>query len=277
MAVQTLSQEGVTRKERSQLREQATDTAPAGGLSAFVAILQRELMSSFYSPIAYVVGFIFLLVTGYIFVTDTLQPGSEASMRSLFEWMAYLLVFAVPILTMRSVADEFATGAIESLMTAPVTDAAVILGKFVGTLLFYIALLATTIPHLILMQMYSKPVFSVVVVGYLGMILLGALFIAVGIFASACTKHQLLAAIISITVLCLLTFGADRLAERGFKLTLGRIELDTRWVGAYSNILGHFSDFSKGIIDSGSLIFFLTGIGFFLFLAIKVLESRRWR
>jgi len=270
MAVQTISHEGATRKERSQLREEPKGSVPTGGLSAFVAILQRELMSSFYSPIAYVVGFIFLLVTGYIFVTDTLQPGSEASMRSLFEWMAYLLVFAVPILTMRSVADEFATGAIESLMTAPVTDTAVILGKFMGTLLFYIALLATTVPHLFLMQMYSKPIFSVVVVGYLGMILLGALFIAVGIFASACTKHQLLAAIISITILCLFTFGADRLSERASYLNM-------RIVGSYVNILGHFADFSKGIIDSGSLIFFLTGIGFFLFLAIKVLESRRWR
>jgi ABC-2 type transport system permease protein len=268
--VKPISPEGVSRKERMHLREESRPSTSGGSGAALLAIMQRELMSSFYSPIAYVVGFLFLLVTGYIFVTDTLQPGSEASMRVLFEWMAYVLVFAIPILTMRSVADEFATGAIESLMTAPVTDSSVILGKFFGTLFFFIALLATTLPHFVLMMIYADPVFSVLVVGYLGMVLIGGLFIAVGIFASACTKHQLLAAIMSITILCVLTFGADRLAERAPKMWM-------RSVGAYVNILGHFSDFSKGIIDSGSLVFFLTGIAFFLFLAIKVLESRRWR
>jgi ABC-2 type transport system permease protein len=110
----------------------------------------------------------------------------------------------------------------------------------------------------------------VVIVGYLGMLLLGALFIAVGIFASSCTRHQLLSAIIAITILGVFTFGADRLAERGGSLRL-------RTLGSYSNILGHFSDFSKGILDSGSIIFLVSGTVFFLFLATKVLESRRWR
>jgi ABC-2 type transport system permease protein len=276
MAANTLATEGVTASERTSLHGSAPQTSDAasaqgsGGASAMVAMTQRELASLFYSPIAYVVGFIFLVVTGYIFVTDTLEPGNEASMRTLFEWMAYLLVFAVPILTMRSVAEEFSSGAIEMLMTAPVSDGAVILGKFFGTLLFYCALLATTIPHLILMSIYAQPIFSVVLVSYLGMILLGGLFIAVGLFASSCTRHQLLAAIIAIAILSLLTFGADRLAERGGTLAI-------RSFGAYVNILGHFSDFAKGILDTGSLIFFVSGTVFFLFLATKVLESRRWR
>jgi ABC-2 type transport system permease protein len=260
--------EGVGPGERLGLSNQSRQGG--GGSAATVALVQRELVSLFFSPIAYVVGFIFLLVTGYIFVTDTLDPGAEASMRTLFEWMAYLLVFALPILTMRSIADEFASGTIEGLMTAPVTDPVVVLGKFSGALLFYVALLATTLPHLVLMIIYAKPVLSVVIVGYLGMVLLGALFIAVGIFASACTKHQLLAAIIGISILCLFTFGADRLAERGGSIAL-------RNLGAYLNVLGHFSDFSKGILDSGSVIFLLSGTAMFLFLAAKVLESRRWR
>ena len=111
---------GVTAGERSQLRERAEAAPPSGGgaTSATMALTQRELVSLFFSPIAYVVGFIFLVVAGYIFLTDTLEPGNEASLRTLFEWMAYLLVFAVPILTMRSVAEEFSTGAIEMLMTS---------------------------------------------------------------------------------------------------------------------------------------------------------------
>jgi ABC-2 type transport system permease protein len=274
MAAQTQAEPmkgGVTPTERSQLQESGAGCATGGcTAAATMALTQRELVSLFFSPIAYVVGFIFLVVTGYIFLTDTLEPGNEASLRTLFEWMAYLLVFAIPILTMRSVAEEFSSGAIEMLMTAPITDAGVILGKFFGALLFYAALLATTLPYLILMFTFSKPVFSVVVVGYLGIVLLGALFIAVGIFASACTKHQLLSAIIAITILGIFTFGADRLAERGGSMAL-------RALGAYSNILGHFSDFSKGILDSGSIIFLISGTVFFLFLATKVLESRRWR
>ncbi len=261
---------GVTPTERSQLREQPSAAAAGGGGSPMVALMQRELVALFYSPIAYVVGFIFLVVTGYIFLTDTLQPGNEASLRTLFEGMASLLVFAIPILTMRSVAEEFSSGAIEMLMTAPITDTGVILGKFFGAMLFYMALLAATIPYLILMYAYAAPVTSVVIVGYLGMILLGGLFIAVGLFASSCTKHQLLSAIIAITILGIFTFGADRLAERGGNLKL-------RTLGAYSNVLGHFSDFSKGILDSGSIIFLVSGTIFFLFLATKVLESRRWR
>ncbi len=262
--------EGVTSSERSQLEGGPASKAGGGSGAALAAITQRELASLFYSPIAYVVGFIFLLLTGYSFVTETLVAGNEASMRTLFEHMASVLVFALPLLTMRLVADEFATDTIETLMTAPVTDASVILGKFFGALLFYVALLATTIPHLIMMAIQADPIGSVVFGGYLGLILLGALFIAIGLFASCCTRHQLLAALIAISVLAAFTFVADYGAEYAGQLW-------QRNVCSYLNVLGHFSDFSKGIIDTRSLIFFLSGAGLFLFLATKVLESRRWR
>jgi ABC-2 type transport system permease protein len=144
------------------------------------------------------------------------------------------------------------------------------MGKFLGTLLFYILLLATTLFHFGLMEIHSDPIISVVVVGYLGMILIGALFISIGIFASCCTKHQLLAAIVSIVILAVFTFIANYYAEYA----------DHDWqrqVCSYLNIMYRFSDFSKGIIDTRSVIFFITGIGFFLFLANKILESQRWR
>ncbi|UCD27563.1 MAG: ABC transporter permease subunit [Planctomycetota bacterium] len=265
-----LADQGVTQSERSQLDNNQDDRSRVAGGNAIPAIIQRELSSLFYSPIAYVVGFVFLLLTGYFFVTETLVMGGEASLRTLFERMAGVLVFALPMLTMRSVADEFATNTIETLLTAPVKDIHVILGKFTGTLLFYIILLATTLLHLFLMERYADPISSVIVVGYLGMVLLGALFVSIGIFASCCTRHQLLAAIIAIFTLAVFTFVADYGAEYAAQAW-------QRQVCAYLNILGHFSDFSKGIIDTRSLIFFLTGTGFFLFLAVKVLESRRWR
>lgn len=250
---------------------QASQGHGSGSLIAIVALMQRELSSLFYSPIAYVVGFIFLLLTGHFFTSETLVPGNEASMRFLFEKMAGVLVFALPLLTMRSIADEFASGTIETLMTAPVSDLSVVLGKFLGSLLFYLGLLAATLPHVILLSRYAPDlVGSTVVTGYLGMILLGAMFIAIGIFASSCTRHQLLAATMAIAILAVLTFVVDYGAE------YARTDL-TRNVCAYLNILGHFSDFSKGILDSKSLIFFASGSVFFLFLATKVMESRRWR
>ncbi|MBI4579975.1 MAG: ABC transporter permease subunit [Planctomycetes bacterium] len=242
-----------------------------GALTTMAAITQRELSSLFYSPIAYVVGFIFLLLTGYFFVSETLIPGKEATMRFLFEKMAGVLVFALPLLTMRSIADEFSSGAIETLMTAPVSDLAVVMGKFLGSLLFYLGLLVTTLPHLFLLGSYAPDLdASTVLTGYLGMVLLGGMFIAIGIFASSCTRHQLLAATISIAILAVLTFVVDYGAEYARRMW-------QRDVCAYLNVLGHFADFSKGILDSKSVVFFVSGTVFFLFLATKVMESRRWR
>jgi ABC-2 type transport system permease protein len=249
---------------------QASEGHGGGSLNAIAALTQRELSSLFYSPIAYVVGFIFLLLTGHFFISETLIPGNEASMRFLFEKMASVLVFALPLLTMRSIADEFASGAIETLMTAPVSDFSVVVGKFFGSMLFYLGLLATTLPHLVLLSRYGDVDPSTVMAGYLGMILLGAMFIAIGIFASSCTRHQLLAATISTAILAVLTFVVDYGAEYARRAW-------QRETCAYLNIFGHFSDFSKGILDSKSIIFFASGTIFFLFLSTKVMESRRWR
>jgi len=252
--------------------QQAVSTAHGGGtLNAIGVIAQRELSSLFYSPIAYVVGFIFLLLTGYYFVSETLIAGNEASMRFLFERMAGVLVFALPLLTMRSIADEFSSGAIETLMTAPVSDLSVVVGKFLGSLLFYCGLLLATLPHLLLLYTYAPElVGSTVMTGYIGMILLGSMFAAIGIFASSCTRHQLLAAVIAMAILAVFTFVVDYGAEFARKAW-------QRDACAYLNVFGHFADFTKGILDSKSIIFFLSGTAFFLFLATKVMESRRWR
>ena len=241
-----------------------------GTLCAIMAITQREISSLFYQPIAYVVGFVFLALTGYYFITETLVPGQEASLRSLLERMAGVLVFALPLLTMRSIADDFASGTIETMMTAPVSELAVVLGKFLGSLLFFVALLVSTLLYVLLLGLHSQPVGSVVMVGYLGMVLLGALFISVGVFASSCTRHQLLAAILSIAILAVFTFVVDYGAEYAAKAW-------ERQFCANVNVLWHFADFTKGIVDTKSVIYFLSGIVLFLFLATKVMESRRWR
>jgi len=233
------------------------------------ALTQRELMSSFFSPVAYIVAAMFLIATGYLFMNNTLVEGSEASIRALLDSMAWVLIFAIPLLTMRVLADEYTSGTIEALMTAPVTDIEVVLGKFLGVLLFYLSLLVTTLVHVMLLVKYGGSDVPAMLYGYVGMILLGAMYVAVGVFASSLTKHQLVAALIGMGVLSIFSLVVDAFAA--WKGGMWRNIL------GYVNIFHHFEDFSKGIVDTKAIIFFISGTIFFLFLAVKTLESRRWR
>ena len=244
-------------------------------------LARRELSAYFFSPIAYVIGSLFLLMVGVIFLWGVripflkidLQPvfcgGAESTLRPLFDVLAYGLVVVVPLLTMRLLAEEFHTGTIETLMTAPVTDAQVVLGKFLGAMGLYLVLLASTIVFLILVVIFGQPDWGVAVLGYIGMILLGAAYVSVGLFASTLTRHQLVAGLVGIAILTFMTAGVYLLvlivpAEHA--QTVGRL-----------NMMTYFSDFSKGIFDTRSLVFFVSVTAFFLFLSVKVLESRRWR
>ncbi len=233
------------------------------------ALTQRELMATFLSPVAYVVAAVFLIASGYLFMTSTLVEGKEATFRDMLQSMSWVLVFAIPLLTMRVIADEYASGTIETLMTAPVTDVEVVIGKFLGVMVFYVALLATTLLHVVLLYWYGGTDLGAMAFGYLGMILLGALYVSIGVFASAMTRYQLVAALIGAGLLALFTLLADYFASihgGAWRSVLG-----------YINISYQFEDFTKGILDTKGLVFFLSGTLFFLFLTVKVMESKRWR
>lgn len=233
-----------------------------------IALTQREFTTYIYSPIAYLTAFAFLVLTGILFTQNTLLPGEESTVRPLFFAMGSLFVFCVPILTMRLLSEEYASGTIETLMTAPVTDWEVILSKFLGVFLFYAGLVALTVIHLLVIAIFGQIDVGVTLVAYLGLLLLGAFYSSVGLFASACTRYQLLASVVGVGVLAILTFVTDFLslqfpAARG---VLGKV-----------NVRGQFDVFCRGIFDTASLVYFLSLTVFFLFLATKVLESKRWR
>jgi len=234
-----------------------------------LVLAHRELASYFVSPMAYIVGALFLMVSGVLFFQEIFVPGHEASLRDLFNRMAQLMVGAVPLLTMKLISDEIRSGTIETLMTAPVTETQIILGKFLGVLAFYAILLTTTAVFLVLMSFYGQPDAGVAVMGYLGMVLLGATFIAVGVFTSTLTRYQLVAAIIAIAILALFTLVMGWLVRYG---TPPLNELAGRL-----NVMAYFQDFSRGMFDTRGVIFFLGGTALFLFLSVKTLESRRWR
>ncbi len=233
------------------------------------ALTERELAAIFLSFIAYVVGVLFLLVTGMLFTFETLTEGGEATMRPLFDHMSWLLILALPLITMRMISDEYASGTVETLMTAPVSDAEVVLGKFFGTFLFYVALILSTLVYVVALAMFSKPDLLATAYGYLGLLLLGALYASVGLFASSLTRHQLIAAVLAIAILALFSYAVDYLA-----MIQGGAWRNTL---SYINILHHFKDFSKGIFDTKAIVFFVSSTAFFLFLCVKVMESKRWR
>ena len=242
-----------------------------------LVLANRELSTYFYSPMAYVIGAMFLAVTALIFfhglglldIPPVFRPGEEASLRSLFEAMAYIMVFTAPLLTMRLMSEEFRSGTIEKMLTTPISDTQIVLGKFLGVMSFYAVLLATTLVFMGLVARYGQPDAGVAVMGYLGMLLLGAAFTAVGIFTSSITRYQILAALVGITILSVFTLLMGQLAVYA--------PSPVSEIAARAGAMTYFRDFAKGMLDTRGLVYFISGTVLFLFLSVKSLESRRWR
>jgi ABC-2 type transport system permease protein len=234
-------------------------------------IARREISSYFYSPIAYVCMTLFLLASGFLFWRD-FEPGQAAIMRSIFDWMVWLLVFIVPVLSMGLMSQEWASGTIESLMTAPVRESDVILGKFLGSLGFFLVLLTPTLLYAVLMAIYARPNFDAgpMVSGYLGIILVGALFTAIGLFCSCLTRSQVISAVACATILSVITIVPWLVGSQATLPTFWRNVTDQL-------VFRRYTDFSRGVIDTGHVIFFLAFTSLFLFLSVKMLESRRWK
>lgn len=238
-------------------------------MSRAITIARRELSSFFFSPIAYVAMFAFLLAAGGAFWND-FHPGQPAAMRSIFDWMVWMLVVIVPLLCMGLLAQEWASGTIETMMTAPVGETDVVIGKFLGSLAFFGLLLVPTLLYVVMLRIYGRPDLGPILSGYLGILLVGALFISVGLFCSSLTRSQVVAAVAAAVILCVITivpwFATSKAALRPF------------WRRLFEQgVFSRYTDFSKGVIDSANLIFFIATTAVFLFCTVKVLESRRWK
>ncbi len=233
-------------------------------------LAKRELGSFFLSPIAYAVNAIFLFTIGLAFALGTFHSGGEASLRDTLDfWMLLILVFVLPMLCMRLMSEEFRNGTIETLMTAPVTESEVIFGKFFGALVFYFVLLATLLLFPIILSMYGPVDIKLLVCHYIGMILVGALYISVSLFFSTLTRHQVIAVLFSFAVLALMTFASHALATK--------LEGWPRVVLQQISVRTHYHDFVRGVLDMNHCIFFVSMTGFFLFVSVKLLEVRRWQ
>ena len=234
-----------------------------------LVLAKRELASYFVSPMAYIIAAMFFLTSSLWFFHRIFVPGNEASLRPLFESMAYIMVFAAPLLTMKLLSEEIRSGTIESLMTAPVTDTAIILGKFLGVMAFYLILLALTAVLLVLITLFGEPDPGVAAMGYLGMVLLGGLYMSVGVFASTLTRHQLVAAILAAAILSLLAIAMQPIVAYGPE--------PLNYLAGRLSAMSYFANFARGMFDSRGLAYFVGVTALFLFLSVKILESRRWR
>ncbi|HUU31695.1 MAG TPA: ABC transporter permease, partial [Phycisphaerae bacterium] len=166
-------------------------------------LTRRELSAYFVSPIAYVAMALFLLLVFFVSLLwfGIFRPGQPAQMHYVFSVMTFVLILVVPALTMRSVAEERSSGTIETLLTAPITDFQVVIAKFLGCWLFYLAMLAPTALYVVVLAAFGNPDYGPILGGYLGLVLLGAMYVAIGILASSLTKTQVIAFVVALFTL----------------------------------------------------------------------------
>ncbi len=229
-----------------------------------LTITLKEFKSYLASPMAYVVTGIFLVLTGVFFATSSSTYYETSINGFLSTWWALLLLASV--LTMRLLAEERKLGTLELLLTAPVRDTEVILGKFFGSLGIITVMLVLTLYYPILLTWFGDPDLGPIATGYLGFFLLGCTTLAVGIFASSLTSNQVVAAVVAGGILFALWFlgmAADYLPEAAGKV------ID------YFSLSYYFPDFMRGIIDTRGIIYYLSITVLFLFLAVRSLENSR--
>jgi ABC-2 type transport system permease protein len=250
-----------------------------------LVIFKKELKSYFASPIAYLLLAIFAVIFGFFFYSATrifVLQGMQMQMmgrgmpmdvneyviRPLLSNASVIGLFLIPMITMRLYAEEKRSGTIELLMTSPVRDLEIVLGKWLAALVLYLSILGISGINIAILYTFGHPDPKPILVGYLGLLLQGGCLLAIGIFISTMTKNQIIAGGATFAV-CLMLWVLDWVSAYD----------QSAWakVVSYLSVVTHFEPFSKGVIDSKDVIFYLSMIFFGLFLTTRSVESLRWR
>ncbi len=232
-----------------------------------ITIFRREMRSYFNSPVAYIVITLFLLVSGYFF-SSTLFLNNSADLRSLFGIAGFILMLFTPAVTMRLLAEERRAGTIEILVTLPVKDEEIVVGKFLaGFALTAISIVLTFIAYLTIASLGNAD-FGAAFGGYLGLILMSGVYVAIGLFTSSLSPNQIIAFIVGFVIIFAFFMLDKILAFLPDALTS---------FFEYLSIDYHYSNISRGVIDSRDLIYYFSMIFFFLYLAVKMTQLRKWR
>ncbi len=231
-------------------------------------LAKKEIESYFVSFVAYVILFFFLLLGGYYFYVYVYEVRDAARIMPYFlNFMGFISFLLTPFITMRLFSEEKKLGTIELLLTSPISESDIVWGKFLGALLFYLIYVCFTLYYLLLLIVYGHPDFGPIISGYIGFIFLEAAYISVGVLISSTTKNQIVSGIA--TLLVLLFFWIVGWISNYFN------NLTVKNVLSYLSFLNHFQDFSKGIIDTRHIIFYITVIWFNLFLTVRLIENRK--
>ena len=248
-------------------------------------IYKKELRLYFTSPVAYVLLTIFLLIAGYFFYSifafftrasmqTAMNPGmgrdlnvTDSVLRPLFSNVSVILLLLMPLVTMRLFAEERRAGTIELLLTYPVRDGAVLVGKYLAGLTLYGVMLAGTLIYPAILLYFAKVEWGPLATGYLGLVLMGGMFLAIGLFASSLTENQIVAAIVTFGILLMLWVLGGTAEFAGGPLGA---------VLTHLSILEHNDTFAKGVLDTKDIIYYVDFTVLALFLTLRSLEARRW-
>ncbi len=229
-------------------------------------IFLKEVRSFFNSPVAYIVIVVYLAILGWFFVSN-LFINNMSTLRTVFEMTPFLLLFFAPAMTMRLISEEKKSGTLEILFTKPIEEYEIIAGKFFAAWALYFFTLLPTLCYYVTITLIGTLDAGTVIGGYIGLMLVGAVFLAVSVFGSALTENQVVAFIVSLFIV----FGLFMLDKVLFYLPISLAN-----ILEYISVDYHFSNIARGVIDTRDIIYYISAIGFALFMATSVLQRRRW-
>lgn len=235
------------------------------------AIFRKELRSYFASPLGYVFILFYLLVSNgfFFFIQDFFRSG-QATMRGYFMMLPWIFLFFVPAVTMRLWAEERKSGTLEVLLTLPLREAEVVLGKFLAALAFLVITLAFTVTVPLSIGLLGRPDWGVIIGSYAGALFLGAAYLAIGLWISSLTESQVVAFIVSVAAIFVLLVAGVAPHWLG----------SVGWFAAlceYLSLLSHFQNILRGVLDSRDVVYYVAVVWFFLYLNVKNIEARKWR
>lgn len=231
------------------------------------AIFRREVLSYFTSPIGYIFLAAFYASSAVIFSLNSLEQGTT-QLDTLFAQLMIILIVLIPVLTMRTMSEEKKNKTDQCLLTSPVSLFGIVAGKFLAAFLIYVLGVAITIVYAIVVSAYSTPDWNVISGNVVGLVLLGAAFIAVGIFCSSFTENQVVSAVVSFIVMVVLYLFS----------TIGNL-IPVEFIANIFSKLSfweRYYGFTYGLFDMSNVLFFISAVVVFLFLTVRVLEKRRW-
>ena len=232
-----------------------------------LAIARRELGSNYGSPLAYVITAAFLVICGIFFYLN-LAYSQQATISPIVQTVLTILLLISPVLSMRLLSDELRNGTLELLLTAPVRDFEVVVGKYVAGFALVGVMILLTLLYPALLFAFGSPDAGAVIGGYLAMLLFAGASVAIGLLASSLTQNQIVAAVVAFAILLVL-WVADGIGQ----MLGGAIGQGIGYLGLYP----HFSDLTRGVVDTKDVVYYLSVIAVPLFLSTRALEARRWR